>query len=110
MNNEMNALLEAIKADYANNFRDLGDPDRREIRDRMYAEFCEKLTVEEGRKYLKVIANRSVWGFIMKEDDKKFRKGDILKAAGYNAPARNKPRGNIIDGGYTVRWTGPLYL
>jgi hypothetical protein len=110
MKNEMNALLEAIKADYAENFRDLGDPSRREIRDRMYAEFCEKLTFEEGRKYIKVIANRSVWGFIMKDDDKMFRKGDILKAAGYNAPARNKPRGNIFNDLTWVRWTGPAYL
>jgi hypothetical protein len=34
----------------------------------------------------------------------------LLKAAGYNAPARNRARGNIVEGGYTVQWTGPLYL
>ena len=43
------------------------------------------------------------------EDDKKFTKGDILMAAGYNAPARNKPRGNIFEN-YHIQWTGPRYL
>ena len=41
----------------------------------------------------------SVWAFIVKEDDGKFKKGDILKAAGGNAPAKNSPRGNVLDGG-----------
>jgi hypothetical protein len=111
MKNEINALIEAIKNDYAMNFRDMGDPDRCEIRNRMYAEFCEGITVEEGRKYIKILTNRAVWGFVVAVDnDKKFRKGDILKPAGFNAPARNAPRGNILDGGYVIRWTGPLYL
>ena len=46
----------------------------------------------------------------MKEDDKKFKKGDILLAAGFNAPARNKARGNIFDDALNVRWSGPGYL
>ena len=41
---------------------------------------------------------------------KKFKKGDILKAAGWNAPARNAARGNILDGGYAINWTGACYL
>ena len=68
------------------------------------------IRVTEGKKYIKVIQGTSVWGFIVKEDGGKFRKGDILKAAGWNAPAMNQARGNIIDGGYTIQWTGPLYL
>ena len=44
------------------------------------------------------------------DDDVRFRKGDILKPAGYNAPARNSPRGNILDGNYPINWTGPLYI
>ena len=35
---------------------------------------------------------------------------DLLKPAGWNAPARNKPRGNVLEGGFPVNWTGPLYL
>ena len=78
---------------------------------KMVEEFNEGLEFKRGSKYVKIISNRSVWGFIVKtENDKKFRKGDILKAAGWNAPARNAARGNIIDGGYSICWTGPHYL
>ena len=41
---------------------------------------------------------------------KKFKKGDLLKPAGYDKPARNAARGNILDGGFQINWTGPLYL
>ena len=78
----------------------------------MRYEYATGFEVTFGSKYIKVFTEGgSVWGFVVNIDnDKKFRKGDILKAAGYNAPARNSARGNIIDGGYTIRWTGPLYL
>jgi len=52
-----------------------------------------------------------VWAFVVNtDDDKKFKRGDVLKAAGFNAPARNAPRGNVLDGGFNIDWTGPLYL
>ena len=74
-------------------------------------EFCEGFEVNTGRKYAKVISGNSVTAFVVLTDtDKKFRKGDILKAAGYAAPARNSARGNVLDGGYEINWTGPLYL
>ena len=44
------------------------------------------------------------------DNDKKFKKGDLLKPAGYDKPARNAARGNILDGGFGIQWTGPLYL
>ena len=53
----------------------------------------------------------SCWGFIVKEDMKtkygqpKFKKGDILKPAGWNKPATNAPRGNVLDGMYEINWT-----
>ena len=76
-------------------------------------EFAESLSFEEGRKYIKVTkklgTQTMVWGFIMKDDDSKFKKGDILKAASWAAPARNKARGNIF-GEYRIQWTGPEYL
>jgi len=101
---QLDQLLANIKADYVRwggkcNFK-------QEFID----EFAAKVRVTEGKKYIKVIQGTSVWGFVVKEDGGKFRKGDILKAAGWNAPAMNQARGNILDGGYTIQWTGPLYL
>lgn len=66
--------------------------------------------VTQGKKYMKVVKENGVFAFIVKEDFKHFKKGDILKAAGFNAPALNKAIGNVLDGNYHVRWTGPLYM
>ena len=66
--------------------------------------------VTEGRRYMKVVRDRSVTAFIVKEDFKHFKKGDVLKASSWNAPALNRARGNVIDGMYPIEWTGPLYL
>ena len=69
------------------------------------------MQVKVGQKYIKIIRENSVWGFIVNTDnDKVFKKGDILKAAGWNAPARNAARGHILDDDYYINWTGPLYL
>ena len=116
MNNEMNTLIENIKEDYLNWTTLCANSGGRgglsDINNTMIAEFNEKITFKVNTKYIKVFTEGgSVWGFVVNTDkDKKFKKGDILKAAGYAAPARNKARGNILDGGYTINWTGPLYL
>ena len=83
-----------------------------EIHNKMRLEFATGIEVSYGSKYIKIVTgkhggNRSVWGFIVNTDkDKKFKKGDLLKAAGWAAPARNFARGNVLEGGYEVRWTG----
>jgi hypothetical protein len=102
MNTEMNTLLETIKSDY------MFAKGTTEVQIKMTKEFNEGLCFKVGKKYIKVMSAWSVWGFIVNVDnDAKFKKGDILMAAGRAAPARNFPRGNIIDGGYKVQWTGP---
>ena len=84
----------------------------RAINTTMYEEYCDGLEVTEGSRYWKIIgksgSSRSVKGFIAKAGDKKFREGDMLKAAGWAAPARNFARGNVLDGTGVkmVRWTG----
>ena len=122
MNTEMATLLENIKKDYLNwtsvrtALANHGRSELTDINKSMIAEFNDGLTYKTGSKYIKIITGSagggsSVWGFVVNTDnDKKFKKGDILKPAGWAAPARNAARGNIIDGGYTIRWTGPLYL
>ena len=110
MENALNKLHKAIVNDYARRCEraEYGKPEQ-------VVEFAENLSFEYGRKYIKVVKKLGqqsmVWGFVQKEDDKKFRAGDILKAASWSAPARNKARGNILDDDFSwVRWTGPEYL
>ena len=69
-----------------------------------------KTRVMPGKKYIKIVQDTGVFCFIAKEDFKHFKKGDILIAAGYNAPALNSARGNVLTGNYPIQWTGPLYL
>ena len=69
-----------------------------------------KTSVRNGKKYIKIVQDTGVFCFIVKEDFKHFKKGDVLKAAGYNAPALNSARGNVLAGNYPIQWTGPLYL
>ena len=72
-------------------------------------EYNENIRYEEGSKYIKVITRNSVHSFIVKQDGGKFRRGDILKAASWKAPAMNFARGNVLDGTFDrIRWTGAL--
>ena len=107
MNTEMTALIENIKEDYLNWTTLCAKGTLSDTNKEMIARFNEKITFKMGNKYIKVVTNNTVWGFVVNTDnDKKFKTGDILKAAGWAAPARNFARGNILDGGYTVGWTG----
>ena len=112
MNNEMTALIENIKTDYFNwTTRCAGAKGRTTLSDTnkdMIARFNDKIKFKVGNKYIKVFSEgSSVWGFVVNTDnDKKFKKGDLLKAASYSAPARNFARGNILEGGYRSTWTG----
>jgi hypothetical protein len=79
----------------------------------MKKEFTDGWVVKKGSKYTKISTRNggNAWGFVVNTDtDKKFKKGDLLKCAGYSAPARNAARGNVLEGGFAINWTGPLYL
>ena len=112
MQNEIQKLIQTIKADYIKFIgrgKDYADCEAHT--QKMIDDFNNGIEIKEGRAYIKITTKNSVWGFIVKsEKDKKFYKGDILKAAGYNTPTRNAARGNIFADHYTVQWTGPLYL
>jgi hypothetical protein len=112
MATEMDALIENIKTDYFNWTTGCAAAKGRCIlsdnNKDMIARFNDNIKFKVGNKYIKVFSESgSVWGFVVNTDnDKKFKKGDLLKAAGYSAPARNFARGNILEGGYRSTWTG----
>ena len=71
------------------------------------------LEVRRGQKYMKLIDEGSVWAFVsMVEGVNKGSlvcKGDLLKHAGWNTPAKHS-RGNIFDGSAKWDYNGPAYL
>ena len=112
---EFEKLFAQIQKDYAE--FEMHSNRKANIKSDMQKEFNSGLDVSFGKNYAKIITRSktqpSVWGFVVIKDTKGFTRGDILKAAGWNAPALNKPRGNIrkdtLDLTW-VKWTGPAYL
>jgi len=72
-----------------------------------------KVSYTVGKKFIKIIVDNSVWGFISlysgEYDKAPVKSGDLLKPAGFNRPARHS-RGNIIDGTASYCAYGPNYL
>ena len=80
-----------------------------------YSSGVEKvdITIKPGRKFIKIIRDNSVWGFVAKSDGTHkgvpMKMGDVLKAASWNAAAKHT-RGNIFDRCQDYfSWTGPDY-
>ena len=104
-------MIDAMKKDYKDWSSQGFGRGMPEINKKMVDEYNNSFDISFGSKYVKIKSNRSCTAFIVNTDkDKKFKKGDILKPAGYKAPTRNKARGNVLEGDYPIRWTGPLYL
>ena len=107
MNAAITKLIEAIKADYRLFFKGRED---NPVSIKMIEEFNERIRIINNPKYIRVVTGNSVWGFIVNtQNDKEFKYGDILKAAGWKSPARNQARGNVFED-YEINWTGPNYL
>ena len=97
------------KADYVKWTR-RGKEKGDEIQEKMIAEF--QLSYEVGSSYIKIVQNshwnKSVHSFIVNKAGK-FAIGDVLKAAGWKAPATNFKRATIADKttwAGRVTWTG----
>ena len=73
----------------------------------------QPVVVEVGNKFIRIWHGSSCWGFISRVDgDLKgapIKKGDLLKAATWKAPAKHA-RGNIIDGTAQYGVYGPSYI
>ena len=114
--NDFDAQIKELRrtaiADYKNwcDNRERSEFNNDEYYEGRLKEYADSFTVNtRGSKYVKLINGNSVWGFVVKKDGDKFKRGDILKAASWAKPATNAARGNIFEE-YTVQWTGPLYL
>jgi len=112
MTDKMDDLLDHMRENYVKWSRS-GPDGSTDIKTEMEEEYADGLVYEYGSKYIKVISGKrnqnSVCLFVVNTDrDKKFRFGDILKPAGWAAPARNFARGNVFeeDGFNRVQWTG----
>ena len=109
LNDGIKNMMEGAKADYVRSST-LGGKELTGYCLEQTQKWDSNTKVTEGKKYIKVVQENGVFCFIMKEDSGRFKKGDILKAAGYNKPALNSARGNVLEGNYAIQWTGPLYL
>jgi hypothetical protein len=92
LQNSINQYLDHLAKDYEKN----GYHNKR-----FYAEY--------GRKYVHIIMEdnqRCSHSWVMMDDDKKFKQGDILKSASWNAPARNFARGSVFGKFNHIRWVG----
>ena len=73
------------------------------------------LSLKPGRKFIKVVEDNRVWGFVSLVDGvhkgAPIKRGDIMKAAGWKAAAKHS-RGSIFDAEMhkSFSWTGPNYL
>ena len=98
MNTEINTYLQTIALNYDVRYVGSNQTEAQlDVIAKMSKNFAETLRFEVGKVYIKVITNTSVHSFIVKEDTKQFKKGDILKAASWRAPAKNFTRGNIFN-------------
>ena len=107
--NALGELEHRIIEDYESFQTKRGKEAMTDVNLKMFVRFVDGVEYLPGTKYLKIVTEKSVWGFINLKN-KNFKEGDILKAAGWRAPALNKPRGNIFNDNYEISWTGPKYL
>ena len=110
LNDGITNMMNGAKDDYIQMSTSYGRKELVGYSKEQVEQWDNKTKVSFGKKYIKIVQDTGVFAFVMKEDSGRFKKGDILKAAGYNAPALNSARGNVLTGNYAIQWTGPLYL
>ena len=103
-------MMNGAKNDYINMSTSYGKKELTGYSKEQVDNWDNKTKVSEGKKYIKIVQDTGVFAFVMKEDSGHLKKGDILKAAGYNKPTLNSARGNVLNGNYYIQWTGPLYM
>ena len=111
-------LIKAANADYCDSPSYDGSKTKSDLRLEMEEKFKNGWKIKNGKKYIGIYntigTQQSIWGGVVKEDsaDGLLIKGDILKAAGYGAYTMvgAGKRGNVLEGNFSVSWTGANYL
>ena len=111
-------LIKAANADYCDSPSYDGSKTKSDLRLEMGEKFKNGWKIKNGKKYIgiyKTLGNQQcIWGGVVKKDSAcgKLKKGDILKAAGYGAYTMvgAGKRGNVLEGNFSVSWTGANYL
>ena len=111
-------LIKAANADYCDSTSYDGSKTKTDLRLEMEEKFKNGWTIKNGQKYIgiyKTLGNQSsIWGGVVKKDSAcgRLKKGDILKPAGYGAYTMVGAgrRGNVLEGNFSVSWTGANYL
>ena len=114
----INNLIKAANADYCDSTSYDGSKTKSDLRLEMEEKFKNGWKIKNGKKYIGIYntigTQQSIWGGVVKEDsaDGLLKKGDILKAAGYGAYTMvgAGKRGNVLEGNFSVSWTGANYL
>lgn len=114
----VNNLIKAIKADYCNRTSYDGSKTKTDVMLEMEERFKNGIEIRSGQKYIGIYTSSgnqsSIWGGVAKKDSAcgRVKKGDILKAAGYGAYTLVGAgrRGNVLEGNFSVSWTGANYL
>ena len=114
----VNNLIKAIKADYCDGTSYDGSKTKTDVRLEMEEKFKNGVSIKNGQKYIGIytaLGNQSsIWGGVVKKDSAcgRLKKSDILKAAGYGTYTMVGAgrRGNVLEGNYSVSWTGANYL
>ena len=83
--------LSKMKAAMIEDYAKFMPPTKSDTTAKMNAEYADNFDIRYGKKYIKIVSDGGgVKAFVVGVDnDKKFKLGDILLPAGYNAPARN---------------------
>ena len=102
--------LSKMKAAMIEDYENFGG-EMTDIRKRMCAEYAENFTITHGKKYIKITEKGGgVKAFVVGVDnDKKFKKGDILKPAGW-LPLLGTLQGEISLRGTTQSIGQGLYI
>ena len=86
MKTEIKTLVCKIKEDYVKFATAHGTKELTGYLAVQVHDFERNITITDGRKYIKIVRDNCVWGFIVKESFNHLIKGDILFAKGFNAP------------------------